>query len=242
MYHMGTLTLVATPIGNLEDISLRALKALFMADVIACEDTRRAGSLLHELAERYGEVLSSLGLASTKSAKFVRYDDHTEQQTAPQLIEHVENGKAVVLISDAGTPLINDPGYLLVSSARKRGIPLVSVPGASALLTALTSSGLPATTFTYLGYPPEKQGKRTRLFDDLKEIAARQAMTFILYASPHKLHGILEDMQTAYGQSHELTVARELTKRFEEVWTGSLGEAITRFSTPKGEFVLLFRV
>ena len=242
MYHMGTVTLVATPIGNLEDITLRALKALFTADVIACEDTRRAGSLLHELTARYSEVLSALGLSPTKSVEFVRYDDYTEQQVAPLLIEHVENGKSVALISDAGTPLINDPGYLLVTSARKRGIPVVSVPGASALLTALTSSGLPANAFAYLGYPPEKQGKRVKLLTALTEIAAMEPMTFIFYASPHKLGGILADMREVYGTDQEITIARELTKRFEEIWTGTINNAEQTFAAPKGEFVILFQL
>lgn len=241
MYHMGTLSIVATPIGNLEDISLRALKVLFTADVIACEDTRRAGSLLHELGVRYPEVLIALGIDAARTPRFIRYDDHTEQQGAPEIIALVENGSDVALISDAGTPLINDPGYVLVNAARKRGIPVIGIPGASAILTALTVSGLPANTFTYLGYPPEKQGNRVRLLHSLKEIATKEPTTFVFYVSPHKLWGMLADMDEVFGESQGITVARELTKRYEEVWTGSVKDAQTHFAEPKGEFVLLFR-
>lgn len=241
MYHMGTLSIVATPIGNLEDISLRAMRTLYSADVIACEDTRRAGALLHELGVRYTEVLTALRIDPAKTPRFIRYDDHTEQQVAPEIIALVENGTNVALISDAGTPLINDPGFVLVNAAKKRGIPVIGVPGASAILTALTVSGLPSNTFTYLGYPPEKQGNRVRLLHTIADIATKEPTTFVFYVSPHKLTDVLADMQQVFGENQRITVARELTKRYEEIWTGTMKDAQTHFAEPKGEFVLLFR-
>lgn len=238
---MGILSIVATPIGNLEDISIRALRVLFTADVIACEDTRRAGSLLSELKKRYEPVLMGLSISLDKSPKLLRYDDRTEHQSAPEILEHLESGMSVVLISDAGTPLINDPGYILVREARRKGIPINSVPGASALLTALTSSGLPTDKFMFLGYPPEKQAHRVRLLESLKESNRHIEETYVFYASPHKLTGMLDDLSTVLGNI-EITIARELTKKFEEVWTGTLDEAKIRYADPKGEFVLLFRI
>lgn len=238
---MGTLSIVATPIGNLEDISLRALRALFSADVIACEDTRRAGSLLSELKKRYEPVLMSLSVSPDKSPKLMRYDDRTEQQSTPEILELLASGASVALISDAGTPLINDPGYILVREARRKGIPITSVPGASALLTALTVSGLPTDKFMFLGYPPEKQGHRVRLLESLKESNRHVEETFVFYVSPHKLAGMLDDLSVALG-NREITIARELTKKFEEVWTGTAEVAKVRFADPKGELVILFRI
>lgn len=238
---MGTLSIVATPIGNLEDISIRALRALFTADIIACEDTRRAGSLLSELKKRYEPMLTALSVSADKSPKLVRYDDRTEQQSTPVLLEHLESGASVVLISDAGTPLINDPGYILVREARRKRISINSIPGASALLTALTSAGLPTDKFMFLGYPPEKQAHRVRLLEALKESNRHIDETYVFYVSPHKLTGMLNDLSTTLGNS-EITLARELTKKFEEVWTGTADDAKVRFADPKGELVLLFRI
>ncbi|MBI5019277.1 16S rRNA (cytidine(1402)-2'-O)-methyltransferase [Candidatus Gottesmanbacteria bacterium] len=238
---MGILSIVATPIGNLEDISLRALRALFSADVIACEDTRRAGSLLSELKKRYEPILTGLSISLDKPPTFIRYDDRTEQQSTPVLLEHLASGATVVLISDAGTPLLNDPGYILVREVRRKGIPVNSIPGASALLTALTVAGLPTDKFMYLGYPPEKQAHRVRLLESLKECNRRIEETYVFYVSPHKLTGMLEDLSAVLGNI-EITFARELTKKFEEVWTGTLDEAKIRYADPKGEFVLLFRI
>lgn len=238
---MGTLAVVATPIGNLEDISLRALRILFTADIIACEDTRRAGSLLAELRKRYEPVLTALSVSFDKSPMLIRYDDRSEQQITPEILAHLESDASVALISDAGTPLINDPGYVLIREARKKGIPVVSIPGASAVLTALTTTGLPADKFMYLGYPPEKQGQRLRLLTTLRENSKLIGVTYVFYVSPHKLMSLLTDIDQTLG-SIQITLARELTKKFEEIWTGSPGDALVRFSEPKGEFVLLFRL
>lgn len=233
---MGTLYIIATPIGNLEDISIRAIRTLFSVDVIACEDTRRAGILLQELRVRYEPLLQQFTDSQPKIASFMRYDDHTEHQAAPEILALLDEDKSVALISDAGTPLINDPGFILVREARRKDIPIVSIPGASAVLTALTSSGLPADKFTYLGYPPEKQGHRLKLFQTMVE--SKLDVTYIFYVAPHKLLATLEDLQSVIGDK-EITIARELTKIHEEVWSGSIAQARIAFQEPKGEFVLL---
>ncbi len=224
---MGTLFVVATPIGNLEDISLRATKTLSLVDVILCEDTRRTGAMLTVLNIPYKKLQS--------------YYDQIETQQTPGVISMLESGQNVALVSDAGTPLINDPGYVLVCEARKRDIPVVSIPGASALLTALTSSGLPANTFFYLGYPPEKKSKRFKLFQSLRDMHELIDSTYVFYCAPHKLNATLEDLRQALGDI-VIVVARELTKMHEEYWTGTLSEAKHYFQEPKGEFVLLLHL
>lgn len=227
---MGTLYIVATPIGNLEDITVRAIKILTSVAYIACEDTRRAGMLLDELRKRYPEY------ASATKPQFISYYDQVESTRTPEIIGHLINGESVALISDAGTPLINDPGYVLVSEARKRQINVLSVPGASAFLAALTSSGLPMDTFMFLGYPPEKQSHRLKLFAELPK-----GVTIVFYCAPHKLISTLKDLQQITGDIG-ITLARELTKIHEEIWTGTITDAQNHFINPKGEFVLLFRI
>lgn len=227
---MGTLYLVSTPIGNLEDITIRATKALTDADMILSEDTRRTGLLLRELKIRRAQHL-------------VRFDEQMEQNGTPQVMEWLDEGKTVALVSDAGTPLISDPGFVLVRQAIKRGIPVVSIPGPSAILAALTSSGLPPQPFMFLGYPPEKQSHRTKLFGNLFQCfkTLEQNPTIIFYCAPHKLIQTLLDMKEVFGDI-AIVVARELTKVHEELWRGKISEAITYFQIPKGEFVLLFRI
>lgn len=237
---MGILYLVSTPIGNLSDISLRAIQTLFSVDVIASEDTRRTGALLSELAKRYAsipEVASHLGSVKPK-AKLIRYDDRAEQVTTPEIIDILKQGTSVALVSDAGTPLISDPGYILVREARKHGVTIVSIPGASAVLTALTASGLPANTFTYLGYPPEKETKRKKLFETLRTVTSLLESTYVFYCAPHKLASTFRDLKNTLGDI-DIVVARELTKVHEEYWQGTVSQAEQHFSNPKGEFVLL---
>jgi len=156
---MGALYIVATPIGNMEDITMRAAKTLLSADVIACEDTRRTGLLL-QACQGYVDNYCAAAL----QLSMVRFDDYTEGKETPQLIEQLLHGKNIVLVSDAGTPLISDPGYRLVSEAIKRGVRVISIPGPTAAIAALTSSGLPANRLLFLGYPPEKQMHRKDLF------------------------------------------------------------------------------
>jgi len=171
----------------------------------------------------------------------IRYDDHTEQTATIEILEHVMEGKSVALVSDAGTPLVSDPGYILVKEARKRNVPVISIPGASAALSALTSSGLPADRFMFLGYPPEKQSHRLKLFHSLTPINRLIGVTYVMYCAPHKLLVILEDMGAALGDI-EVVICRELTKIHEECWKGKISDAQTHFANPKGEIVLLLRL
>jgi 16S rRNA (cytidine1402-2'-O)-methyltransferase len=233
---MGTLSIIATPIGNLEDITLRAIRLIFSVDVLACEDTRRAGMLLSELRKRHGESLH----IPESNPKLIRFDDRGEINGAIEIISLLEEGKSVGLISDAGTPLISDPGYVLISQARKRGIHVESIPGASALLAALTSSGLAADKFTFLGYPPEKESHRLKLLTSLLEANKHVEVTYIFYSAPHKLKEMLENMKTVYGDL-DVTLARELTKVHEEIVTGKIS-MLYETHEPKGEYVVLFRL
>lgn len=237
---MGTLYIVATPIGNLEDISLRALRVLLTADTVACEDTRQTSRLLSLLTERFAPVISASGIA-VDTPRLIRYDNDTEYREAPGLIALLEGGGDVVLVSDAGTPLISDPGYFIVSEARKRDIPVTAVPGASAAVTALSISGLPTDRFTFLGYPPEKASHRAALFTGIRESAERLPATYLLYVAPHKLLRTLEDLRAACGD-RPIVLIRELTKVHETYWRGSVTQALDQNRTPKGEYVLLFRL
>lgn len=198
----------------MEDITIRAQKTLASVDLVLCEDTRRTSRLTN--------------------TKLMRFDEHTEQKLVPGVLELLSH-KNIALVSDAGTPLISDPGYRLVSEAIKRDIKVVSIPGPTAAIAALSVSGLPTNHFMFLGYPPEKQSHRTKLFQTLPK-----ETTIIFYCAPHKLKQTLEDMQSVLGDI-PIVIARELTKMHEEVWRGTLSGAITHFLNPQGEFVLLIR-
>lgn len=213
---MGTLFVVSTPIGNLEDITIRAQKTLASVDLVLCEDTRRTAKLTNQ--------------------PLLRFDDYTERQRTPEVIEMLKDEKNIALVSDAGTPLVSDPGFTLVREAINRGIKVVSIPGPSAVLAALTTSGLPSDKFLFLGYPPEKQSHRLKLFQSLPKNT-----TIIFYCAPHKLKQTLEDMQSVFGDI-DIVLCRELTKIHEEVWRGSVALAKKESLDKKGEFVLLFRL
>lgn len=215
----------------MEDITIRAIKILFSVDIIACEDTRRTGLLLSELHRRYANFTA---MADKFAPQYIRYDDKQEQSQTPFLIENLGQGKDIALVSDAGTPLISDPGYELVTESIKRKIKVVSIPGPTAAIAALSSSGLPTNRFLFLGYPPEKQSHRIKLFGSLPEDT-----TIIFYCAPHKFHQTLSDMQTVFGDI-PIVVTRELTKVHEEVWRGKIFDAQTR--SLKGELVLLFSI
>ncbi|MEK7118946.1 MAG: 16S rRNA (cytidine(1402)-2'-O)-methyltransferase [Patescibacteria group bacterium] len=234
---MGTLYIVATPIGNMEDITIRAIKTLFSVDIIACEDTRRTGLLLQEYKKRFPAIVKN---QSTKT-KLVRFDDRSERQQTPWIIDELMHNKSVALVSDAGTPLISDPGYRLVSESLKRGINVISIPGPTAAIAALSVSGLPANHFMFLGYPPEKPSHRIKLFENLLNLNRFMLSTYILYSAPHKLLQTLTDMQQVLGDI-DIVVARELTKVHEELWRGKISEALEKFQKPIGEFVLLFQI
>jgi 16S rRNA (cytidine1402-2'-O)-methyltransferase len=216
------LYLVATPIGNLADISLRALAILVRADLIAAEDTRHSKKLL-----------SHFGIAG----EMTPYHEHNAERERPKLLARLNAGQSVALISDAGTPLISDPGYKLVREALDAGLPVTSIPGASSVLAALTSSGLPTDTFVFAGFLPPKQGARKSRLEELKGVPA----TLILFETGPRLVASLADMAVVLGP-REATIAKELTKLHETVTRGSLdrlaGE-IRREESLKGEFVVV---
>ena len=220
----GTLTLVATPIGNLGDFTPRAAEALAGADIIACEDTRTTRKLLR-----------LTGTATT--ARMVPYHDHNGAEIRPWLLEQLEAGRQVALVSDAGTPLVSDPGYKLVAACREHGITVVAAPGASAVLAALTVSGLPSDRFMFAGFLPTAEGARRSQITELAELSA----TTIWFETPARIVRSLTDMADILGP-RDAVIARELTKLHEEVMHGTLDELAARLASGpalKGEIVLL---
>ncbi|MBZ9672159.1 16S rRNA (cytidine(1402)-2'-O)-methyltransferase [Mesorhizobium sp. ES1-3] len=216
------LYLVATPIGNLADITLRALETLAAADIVACEDTRVSRVLL----DRYG-------IRRRTSA----YHEHNAGEAGPKLIAALEAGQSVALISDAGTPLVSDPGYRLVGEALDHGIRVVPIPGPSAPLAALTASGLPSDAFLFAGFLPVKVGQRLSRLEALKAVPA----TLIFFESPRRLAESLGAMVEALGGERQAAIGRELTKTFEEMRTGTLRALADHYAaadTPKGEIVV----
>lgn len=217
----GTLYIVATPIGNLEDITFRAVRTLKEVALVAAEDTRHSRKLLNHL-----------GITTPLTS----YYDHNRSIKGPQIIETLLKGKDVALISDAGTPCISDPGYQLVRDARSKGIRVVPVPGVSAAITALSVAGLPTDRFTFAGFPPAKQGKRRAFLAELKTATG----TLVLYEAPHRLADCLTDIAAVMGE-RQLVVARELTKFYEELLTGNAAQLATAVQAGKerGEVVIL---
>ncbi len=216
------LYVVSTPIGNLRDITLRALDILASVDIVCAEDTRVAGKLM-----------SAFGV----SARLRPYHDHNGAQARPALLNELETGSRIALMSDAGTPLISDPGYKLVREAAERGIPVYAIPGASAPLTALASSGLPTDRFTFAGFPPPKSSARKRFLSEMKSLQG----TLIFFEGPSRLVASLTDMAEVFG-AREAAVARELTKKFEETRRGFLPDLAAHYAEvgpPRGEIVIL---
>lgn len=217
------LYLVATPIGNAADITLRALALLRRADLVACEDSRVTGPLL----QRYGI-----------RTRLLPYHEHNAAKVRPQLIEKLQGGAVVALVSDAGTPLINDPGYKLVKDCIAAGIHVTALPGASAVPTALCLSGLPSDRFLFAGFPPPKSAARRSWLAELKSVPA----TLVLLESAQRLADSLADMAAVLGPDREAAMARELTKKFEEVRRGSLAALAAHYAEhgpPKGEVTLV---
>lgn len=217
------LYIISTPIGNLSDISPRALAILTEADIIACEDTRISKKLF-----------SLLGISLQK--KFLTYEDHTEDKQAQKLIDLINENHVVALISDAGSPLISDPGYKLVRKCREQNIFVTAVPGACAVITALQLSGLPTNRFMFAGFIPNKDKARKDLFCELQNLNS----TLIFYETAPRLLKTLETANEIF-QNREASVARELTKLYEEVVSGTLPQVIEHFTQnePRGEFVLM---
>ena len=218
----GTLYLVATPIGNLEDVTRRALRVLSEADVVACEDTRRTRSLLEHFGIR---------------ARTVSYHEHNERERAEELALSIEEGQTVALVSDAGTPGINDPGYRLVCACVERGLSVVPVPGPTAFVAALTASGLPTDEFYFGGFLPARSHARRERLASVKALRA----TLVFYETPHRIAQALADALEVLGE-RKAVVARELTKMHEEIIRGRLSELTTHFTTggaARGEMVLV---
>lgn len=218
----GTLYLVATPIGNLEDITHRAVRILAEVDVIACEDTRHTRKLLHH----YGI-----------NTKTISYHEHNERERAAELLEQLKSGLDVAVVSDAGTPAISDPGFRLTKAAIDSGLRVVPIPGANALTTALVGSGLPTDEFFFGGFLPARSGARRARLSELRSTPA----TLIFYEGPHRIAATLKDAHEILGE-REAVVARELTKLHEEFARGRLSELATRFSSAenaRGEMVLM---
>lgn len=216
------LYLVATPIGNLADITLRALETLAGVDILACEDTRVTRILL----DRYGI-----------RQKLLAYHEHNAAEAGPRLIEALSAGRSVALVSDAGTPLVSDPGFRLVSQALEAGFRVVPIPGASAVLAALTASGLPSDTFLFAGFLPVKDGQRRTRLEELRAVPA----TLVFFESPRRLADTLTAMVDVLGATRAAAVGRELTKTFEEMRTGSLAALATSYAeadAPRGEIVI----
>ena len=213
---------VATPIGNLSDMSLRALDVLAGADLIVCEDSRVTAVLL----DRYG-IRKPLAI----------YHEHNAVRERPRLLAMLRGGMRLALVSDAGTPLISDPGYKLVEEAIAEGIKVIPIPGASAILSALVAAGLPTDTFLFLGFLPHKAGARRNRLADFRTVPA----TLVAYESPHRAAETLADMAEVLGANRPAALCRELTKRFEEVRRGSLSElaAGAEADPPRGEIVLV---
>lgn len=217
----GTLYLVATPIGNLADITHRAIDVLTKVALIACEDTRHTRKLL----QHYGIT-----------TKTISYHEHNEQQRARELIEVLKRGDDVAVVSDAGTPAISDPGFRLVRAAIENDVPVVPVPGPSALISALVAAGLPTDEFFFGGFLPARSNARRTRLDELRSVPG----TLVFYEAPHRLSETLKDASEVLGE-REAVVARELTKLYEEIRRGRLSELAQHYATeePRGEIVLL---
>jgi 16S rRNA (cytidine1402-2'-O)-methyltransferase len=220
----GTLYIVATPIGNLEDMTPRALRTLSEADLIAVEDTRHSAKLLRHFG------------VGTKTEAI---HEHNERSQVPRLVEILKGGKSIAFITDAGTPLVSDPGFHLVRAARQAGIRVVPVPGACAAIAALSAAGLPSDRFVFEGFPPAKSAARRAVFEKLRE----ESRTLIFYESPHRILESLKDMTEVFEPGREAVLARELTKRFETMHAGSLEELLEWAGRDAdqqlGEFVIL---
>jgi 16S rRNA (cytidine1402-2'-O)-methyltransferase len=220
----AALYIVATPIGNLGDISERAIEILKQVDLIAAEDTRHSKTLI----ERF----------SIKT-KMTAYHEHNEEKVTSQLIQQIQEGQSIALISDAGTPLINDPGYKLVVAAHDNHIQVIPIPGPSAIITALSASGLPTNKFIYEGYLPAKSEARKTRLNELKN----ESRTLVFYEAPHRIVESIKIMQEIFGAERRVTIARELTKQFEQIVRDNLSALNEKLENGeikiKGEFVVI---
>ncbi|MCR4301395.1 MAG: 16S rRNA (cytidine(1402)-2'-O)-methyltransferase [Sulfuricaulis sp.] len=222
----GTLYVVATPIGNLEDMTPRGLRILSEVDLIAAEDTRHSGKLLRHF-----------GIHTRTEA----IHEHNERSQVPKLVEFLKAGKSIAFVTDAGTPLVSDPGFHLVRASRQAGVRVVPVPGACAAIAALSAAGLPSDRFVFEGFPPAKSAPRRAAFEKLRE----ENRTLIFYESPHRILESLRDMSEIFGPDREAVLARELTKHFETFRSGTLAALrdwlVRETEQQLGEFVILIQ-
>ena len=218
---MGTLYLVPTPVGNLEDITARALRILRECDLILAEDTRTSGNLL-----RHFDIHKSM----------VSYHKFNEHQTVKRVVERLMGGETIAVISDAGTPGISDPGFLVVREAVKAGVEVITLPGATAFVPALVSSGLPCDRFCFEGFLPQKKGRQTRI-EELKD----ECRTMIFYESPHRVVKALQQFAEIFGENRQCSTCREISKMHEESVRGTISEVLAHFmeNEPRGEFVIV---
>jgi len=223
--NLGKLYLVGTPIGNLEDITLRAIRILKEVDLIAAEDTRHTGKLLQHLS-----VLTPQ----------ISYNEHNHQSRVKELVDRLQRGDSIALVTDAGMPSISDPGVELVRAAIAHNITVIPIPGGTAVISALAASGLATDRFTFEGFLPHKHSDRiTRL-----ELFRSETRTVVLYEAPHRLIRTLQDLVTVVGETREIVLARELTKIHEEFWRGQIQDAIAMYTNerqPKGEYTLVIQ-
>jgi 16S rRNA (cytidine1402-2'-O)-methyltransferase len=229
---MGILYIVSTPIGNLQDITLRAINIIKQTEYIACEDTRKTGFLIKSLSEKFGSFGDKF--------LFSVYEEN-EVKRIPEVLSLLENGKNVALLSDAGTPLISDPGFKLVRECITKGVKVESIPGPSSVISALVVSGLPSDKFTFVGFLPKKPGHRSSFLKKLKESLELVKSTVIMFESPFRLVKTLGELRQVFGD-REVVVVRELTKIHEEVKRGKISDSEAYFqkTNPKGEIVILF--
>lgn len=218
----GTLYIVGTPIGNLEDMTFRAVRILQTVDIIAAEDTRHTGKLLQHFQVKTPQV---------------SYHEHNRQSRIPELLEHLKNAQAIALVTDAGIPLISDPGYELVKACIDAKIAVVPIPGASAAITALSAAGLPTDRFVFEGFLPAKAQQRREHLESLQT----ESRTMIFYESPHRLQETLQNLAENFGSNRQIVLARELTKLHEEFLRLTIGEAIAHYENrePIGEYTLV---
>ena len=219
---MGTLYIVGTPIGNLEDMTFRAVRILQAVDLIAAEDTRHTGKLLQHFEIKTPQI---------------SYHEHNRTERLPELLQELGEGKAIALVTDAGMPGISDPGYELVKACIEAGIQVVPIPGATAGITALSAAGLPTDRFVFEGFLPASGGERQKRLESLQA----ESRTLILYESPHRIRATLQDLAKSLGANRSIVLGRELTKLHEQFWRGRIFEAIAHYTSeePKGEFTLV---
>jgi 16S rRNA (cytidine1402-2'-O)-methyltransferase len=220
--HAGTLYVVGTPIGNLEDMTFRAISVLQNVDLIAAEDTRHTGKLLHHFQIKTPQI---------------SHHEHNRATRIPELIDKLQQGKSIALVTDAGMPCVSDPGYELVKACAAANLPIVPIPGVTAVVTALAASGLPSDRFTFEGFLPAKEKDRRNALMQLQT----ESRTMIFYESPHRLRESLVTILETLGETREITIARELTKMHEEFWRGTVSDAVAAYQTrePKGEYTIV---